>query len=454
MQSTNALLAQMLAPDARRDTDTRVHGVLLALVRIGWIVLVLCTLGVFFAGLPSYISHFQSVCPGADCASGQLAPEQVRVVPILVAPVSNYPTYTLIFQIASALVWFAVGLVIFWRKSDDWMALLVALMLILWGAADATHVLAESQTLWRAPALALNLLAFGLVFLVFALFPNGRLRPIWAAGLVVLYAASALLSVFFPDSPAAINTWPIPLTGSAWFGLVLFLALAQAYRYWRVSSLVQRQQTKWIVLGVAAAVVGGGFWVADLLVVSLRQAGSLYQALLPVVNFIPLLIPLTIGFSILRYRLWAIDTVINRVLVYSLLTGLLALVYVACVFLLEYLLRGILTETSGVAILGSTVAIAALFQPLRRRIQAMIDRRFYRQKYQAGRLMAAFSASLRDEVDLQVLSEHLGAVVEQTMQPTYLALWLCVPQGEDQPGRQETALTEAQGLEEGVSARG
>ena len=139
-------------------------------------------------------------------------------------------------------------------------------------------------------------------------FPNGRLAPFWAVGLVALYAASALLSVFLPGTPAAINTWPIPLTGSAWFGLVVLLALAQAYRYWRVSSLVQRQQTKWIVLGVAAAVVGGGFWVPDLLFVSLRQPGSVYQALLPVVNFIPLLIPLTIGFSILRYRLWAIDT--------------------------------------------------------------------------------------------------------------------------------------------------
>ena len=112
---------------------------------------------------------------------------------------------------------------------------------------------------------------------------------------------------------------------------------------------------------------------------------------------------------------------------------MLALVYLACVFLLEIILSGILTEASGVAILGSTIVIAALFQPLRRRVQAAIDRRFYRQKYQAGRLMATFSASLRDEVDLQRLSEHLAAVVEQTMQPTYLALWLCAPESASTP---------------------
>lgn len=444
MKPMNAFLEEMVYPDWRGERATRVHGALLALCRVGWLLMVLFTLGVFFAGLPSYIGHYQSVCPGADCASGQLAPENVRVHAILAAPVGNYPTYTVIFQIASALVWFAVGVVIFWRKSDDWMALLVSLMLILFGSADATHVLAESQTLWMAPALALNLFTFGLAFVVFALFPNGRLAPLWAVGLIVIYGGSALLSVFFPGSPAAINSWPIPLTGLAWFGLVFLLALAQAYRYWRVSSLVQRQQTKWVVLGVAAAVVGGGFWVPDLLLVSLRQPGSLYQAVLLVANFIPLLIPLTIGFSILRYRLWAIDTVINRVIVYSILVGLLALVYVGCVFLLEMLLHGILTETSSVAVLGSTVAIAALFQPLRGRIQAMIDRRFYRQKYQAGRLMAAFSASMRDELDLQRLSEHLGAVVEQTMQPTYMALWLCAPADADEQAQQ--AGQEGQGL--------
>jgi hypothetical protein len=448
MQSANALLEEMIAPDWRSDENTRLRGVLLAFARAAWLLLALCILGIFFGGVPTYISHYQNVCPAVNCASGQLAPENVRVPPILAAPVGSYPTYLVGFQIASALLWFAVGIVIFWRRSNDWMALLVSLLLLCWGSADATHVLAESQTPWRTPALALNLCTFGLVFLVFALFPSGRLAPFWAIGLVALYAISALLSVFLPGTPYAINTWPIPLTGLAWFGLVLLLAVAQVYRYWRVSSLVQRQQTKWIVLGVAAAVVGGGFWLPDLLVASLRQPGSVYQALLLVANFIPLLIPLTVGFSILRYGLWAIDTIINRLLVYAVLTALLALVYVACVILLEWLLRGILTETSGVAILGSTAAIAALFAPLRRRVQAVIDRRFYRQKYQAGRLMAAFSASLRDEVDLQRLSEHLGAVIEETMQPTYQALWLCVPNSVSQEAQPEESQQAAQAVGE------
>jgi hypothetical protein len=428
MSTAHAASERLAPPDWQRDATTRVQGILLLFLRVGWLLLALCALGIFFGGLPVYLSQFQRVCPGNDCASGQLAPESVRVPPILTPPVGSYPTYTVVFQIASALVWFIVGAVIFWRKSDDWMALLVALMLILFGTADATHVLAETQTFWQLPAKILNVFTFGLLFLVFALFPNGRLRPWWAGGLVLLYIALVLLDFFLPGSLFAVNAWPIPLAGGVWFGLIACIALAQVYRYWRVSSLVQRQQTKWVVLGVAAAVVGGGFWVPDLLFAPLRQPGSLYQAILLVVNFIPLLVPLSIGFSILRYRLWAIDTLINRVIVYSILTGLLAIVYVVSVIALEYVLRGLLTETSGVAIVGSTTAIAALFQPLRRRIQTTIDRRFYREKYQAGRLMAAFSAGLRDEVDLQRLSEQLEAVVEQTLQPTYVELWFCAPQ--------------------------
>jgi hypothetical protein len=417
---------RMIAPARQENANTRLHGLSLWLCRASWIALALGILGFFFAGLPVYISNFQRVCPGHNCAAGQLAPESVRVPPILSSGAGSYPTYMVVFQLVSALVWFVVGVVIFWKKSNDWMALLVALMLMLLGTADATHILAETPTIWQMPAIILNALTFGLVFVVFALFPNGRLAPRWAGALIVLYLASVLLDYFFPGSPLAVKAWPIPVAGAAWFGLVAALALAQVHRYWGFSSLVQRQQTKWVVLGVAAAVVAGGFWVPDLLFVSLRRPGSLYQAILLVVNFMPLLVPLSIGFSILRYRLWAIDSLINRAIVYSMLTGILTLIYVGSVFALEYLLRGVLTETSGVAILASTVVVAALFQPLRRRVQAAIDRRFYRQKYAAGRLMATFSASLRDEVDLQQLSEHLQTIVEQTLQPTYVDLWFCI----------------------------
>jgi hypothetical protein len=136
------------------------------------------------------------------------------------------------------------------------------------------------------------------------------------------------------------------------------------------------------------------------------------------------LIPLTLGIAILRYRLWDIDILINRTLVYGTLTVLLALVYFGLIFALQYLLRGIINQNNDVAIVFSTLVIAVLFQPLRRRIQEIIDRRFYRRKYHAAQVVEAFSATLRNEVDLTQLREHLITVVQDTMQPSHISLWL------------------------------
>jgi hypothetical protein len=133
---------------------------------------------------------------------------------------------------------------------------------------------------------------------------------------------------------------------------------------------------------------------------------------------------IAVGLAILRYRLWEIDIIINRTLVYGSLTALLALVYFGLIFGLQALFQGVLHQNNSVAIVVSTLVIAAIFQPLRRRIQGIIDRRFYRSKYNAARTLAQFSVTLRNEVDLSQLSERLISVVEETMQPTHVSLWL------------------------------
>ncbi|HXX78858.1 MAG TPA: hypothetical protein VEI53_10220, partial [Ktedonobacteraceae bacterium] len=135
-------------------------------------------------------------------------------------------------------------------------------------------------------------------------------------------------------------------------------------------------------------------------------------------------LPLSIGFAMLRSRLWDIDIVINKALVYGLLTVLLAAVYIVLIISLQYPLQGIINQNNGVAIVISTLVIAAIFQPLRHRIQSVIDRRFYRSKYDAARTLEAFSATLRNEVDLNQLSSHLIAIVQETMQPAHVSLWL------------------------------
>jgi hypothetical protein len=193
---------------------------------------------------------------------------------------------------------------------------------------------------------------------------------------------------------------------------------------------VERQQTKWIVYGTAIALLG--FMVLAYLLgptlrllIPLPRPGLLLTIIaVTSIYLLLLLIPLSLAFAIQRYRLWDVDILINKTLVYSLLTGILVAIYAVSIISLQILLQGLLHQTSQVAIVASTLIIASIFTPLRRAIQAIIDRRFYRRKYHAARTLAAFSANLRNEVDLSRLTENLLAVVQETMQPTHISLWL------------------------------
>jgi hypothetical protein len=201
---------------------------------------------------------------------------------------------------------------------------------------------------------------------------------------------------------------------------------SQVYRYRRVSGPVQRQQTKWVVFGMVSGALGAVGFAAPLYSSStLAQFGSLYTFV-----FITglagslLLIPLSIGIAILRHRLWDIDIVVNRTLVYGTLTVSLALVYLSGIVLLQRVFVFLTGEKSQLAIVASTLFIAALFSPLRHRIQSFIDRRFYRSKYDAAKTLEAFSSKLRDETDLDALSDDLVGVVSETIQPSHVSLWL------------------------------
>jgi hypothetical protein len=217
--------------------------------------------------------------------------------------------------------------------------------------------------------------------------------------------------------------------------------LAQAYRFQHTSNLFQRQQTRWVLICMTNTIVTYGLFVLPREIFpALVQPGiaSLLYTLIgyPLFLLTLPLSPVMIFFSILRYHLFDIDTIVNRALVYGTLTASLALVYFGLVIGLQSFVRlftGQIAQSPFVIVV-STLTIAALFQPLRHRIQAIIDHRFYRRKYDAARTLEAFSATLRNEVDLSQLSEHLLKVVQETMQPAHISLWL----HSTEPSRQHT----------------
>ncbi len=423
--SLHHIPAQTAMSPARKDvTTTYLQGARLVTARIVWVGLVVLIFVAYVSSLPDYFTQLQRVCVHAPCVYGQISLSTQGALHTLGLSVSSYAVFNVVLAVTIAFIAWTVSGVIFWRKSDDWMALLVALLLVVGGTLYVVETEVTGHTAWRLPAQLLGQLTFVLYYLVFSLFPDGRLAPRWTRWLLVGFCALIVISSSLFPNPFVLPLWLSVLIELLLFGFYASLAVGQIYRYRRVSGPVQRQQTKWVVYGLTVTVVlivGG-----DLPVLLFPQ--SPYPLVYnPILACTSLLIPLTISIAILRYRLWDIDVIVKRTLVFSTLTGTLALVYVGLVFAFQFLLRGIVNQTNDVVIVASTLVTAALFQPLRQHIQKLIDRRFYRSKYDAAKTLGAFGTILRQEVDLSQLREQLVTVVQQTMQPAHVSLWLCQP---------------------------
>ncbi len=279
----------------------------------------------------------------------------------------------------------------------------------------------------------------GLVAYLFLLFPTGGLpgrRWRWFARLTVLLVLAGVVILAFSPGPITVigsiqnplGVEGLPNVYGFVFRLVelvmnslMFVALISLFIRLRRARQVERQQIKWFVYATALTLSGA--------ILTYPVSNAIGSVWLKWIAFVPLIvgvlaIPISMGIAILRYRLYEIDLIINRTLVYGSLTAILVLSYFGSVTTLQSLFGLLTGQGNTLAIVASTLAIAALFNPLRRRIQSFIDRRFYRRKYDAAKTLEAFGSKLRDETDLERIAEDLGEVVDETMQPSHISLWL------------------------------
>ena len=418
---------------ASPPATSSMRGGWLLLARVAWVAVAFTALAIILFSIPSSFEHYQSVCTAASevCAEqavDQATPEGVQTLGETGLSLRSYALLNVVVDKVFQLVFFAVGALIFWRRSDDRMAWLVSVFLVSFGPVSvdptAAYTLISSQPAWGLPVRSLGIVGTVSSVLFFFLFPSGRFVPHWTRWLAVALIVNDVPRIFFPELS---SRWPSLETVSylVFLGGVVSMVWSQIYRFRRVSSPAQRQQTKWVVFGLTLGVAGtfplqlpvdlslvGGDTPLTLLLLDAGFSLSL------------LLIPLSIGAAVLRSHLFDIDLLINRTLVYGLLTALLVLVYFGGIVALQRVFVALTGEKSTLAVVASTLAIAALFSPLRRGIQSFIDRRFYRRKYDAAKTLEAFNARLRDETDLEALSEDLVGVARESVQPEHVSLWL------------------------------
>jgi hypothetical protein len=391
----------------------------------------LCALNLFylvigFLSIPAYYHRTTTLTivryeiPGANYPTNLSVQQSATEKGLNLA---QFAVEQIAFHSAFVLLCMAVAVVIVLRARWNWFAWYSAFFLFFiagFAFYEETYV-AHLMPLWVSAA---GSLFWPLILLYFYLFPNGQPAPrqaLWVIGPWIIFhffvQLLGVLSLIIGITAFGLLLETMaPLAQALVFFVFLFILATHVYRYWRIFTREERQQTKWFLLGLA-------FFIGLSLVSESLGNKNPYRSEIGLLIFA--FVPLSVGVALLRYRLWDIDILIRRTLVYSVLTVTLALVYFGSVILLQGLFQTLTGQNlSQVVTVISTLAIAALFPPLRRRIQSDIDRRFYRKKYNAEQALEAFARTVRQEVDLDEISESLLRLVVEAMQPEGASLWL------------------------------
>jgi hypothetical protein len=400
------------------------------ILRLATGLLIIILLATWVGGLPYYIINLHT---DPDIVLGILfsntwTPQALSAAAAdLGIQASFLGWYWLGIEIVMMVGFCSAGLLMFFRKKDNF-GLFLSLIFILVGTR-ITGPVTFSLSFGLPWVFEINEFLSVYSFLGFAslmfLFPNGRFVPAWTAWLMpTLVLLAVVISQTGRDSMSA------NITGFLGYMLSLSIGIAsQVYRYRIVATPQEKLQMKWVLASIILYLIFG----LSLPVLNFNIVDhSRTPVALDLVEWMALFVLLTVGLylfifalaiAVFRYQLYNIDVIIRRTLVYSIVTAALALVFFGSVVLFQSLFLTILGEQSQLAIVISTLAIAALFMPIRRRAQEMIDRRFYRRKYDTAQMLAAFRESLRDNLNLEDLNRDLHSVIQKTLQPSSQMIW-------------------------------
>jgi signal transduction histidine kinase len=395
-----------------------------AAARLIWLGLALLGLGLAFASIPAEWRHFMTVCSGgANCPEPHLTPARLEQLRAVGLPATAFAAYLLVIQSLWAAAYIAVGATIIWRRSDQAMALLAALVLLTFGLSDS--FLSAGQAPYEGRPLivqAFEFVGFGSLLLFLFLFPQGRFVPRWTAWLALLAIAWQVPDTFFRTSGLSTQSWP-PLLAFLPTLLTLGSVVAvQVYRHLRVSDAVERQQAKWVVFGVIVTVLG--FLAIGVLIavtgpspqnvfVFLAGATSYYLVLLP--------LPVSIAVAVLRHRLWGVDLILNRTLVYGALTALVIGIFALIGGGLGQLFNS--RGNPGLSLLA-TALTAVLFQPMRERLQRAANRLVYGQRDEPYVALSQLGQRLEATVAHDAVLATIVEAVATTLKLPYAAISL------------------------------
>lgn len=406
---------QAPSPDAGR-VSTQLRGRRLFAARSVWLGLALFSLVVVAAAVVVRIQSLNRFSGASLPGAWTMESFQAALATVGLS-VAAYVALNLTFAYLIIIGFMGTGLLIFFRRSDDWVALFVSLVLILWplGILDFSNLI-DLYPVFRLPVNILSALGTLTLLPFFFLFPNGQFVPRAAPWIIILWAVFVMSASISPGTVLDATTWPAVLNFLLQASFLIAGVVSQVYRYRYKSNAVERKQTKWVVL--CAAIMASVFVSYVLVKVIFPQVnetgvpGFLYVVALPFISFFFLLMPIGIALSILRYRLWDIDFLISRTLVYIPLTAILAGLFAASVTLFQRSFIALSGQQSDfAAILGTLVVVAAL-TPIKERLQSLVDRRF-KQAPESIRRLNAFGEQVSSRVSLVESAQIAKRLLEE-----------------------------------------